>query len=353
MLQAVSDFDMARGPEPFDAEFDILEQMVRNSGGHPLSISTMQRDQAPGQWQRIIERAERANRDGVTIRLQVAPRAIGIMLGLNATFHPFMGFPSYKKICHLPLDRRVAQMRDPEFKKQLLTEKSEPVSGDGSAIPPLADLLLARIDQLAMRMYNLGEQPNYEPSPETCIYQQAKLRNCGVLEAIYDALLAEDGRALIYFPLYNFGKLNLDDVHTMLTHPLALPGLSDGGAHVGTICDASFPTFLLTHWGRDRSKGRLPLEKLVKMQAFDTARYIGLHDRGSVAPGQRADLNIIDYPNLRLGPPSIYADLPAGGKRLLQRAHGYVATLVGGQIIAQNGELTDARPGRLVRFGRA
>ncbi len=353
VLQAVSDFDMGRGPEPFDAEFDVLLAMVKNSGGHPLSISTMQRDQAPGQWQRIIERAEQANREGINIRLQVAARAIGVMLGLNATFHPFMGFPSYKRISQLPLAERVARMRDPEFKRQLLTEKSEPVSGDGSAIPPLADLLLAQIDMLAMRMYNLGEQPNYEPSPETCIYQKAQLAGCTVLEAIYDELLADDGSALIYFPLYNYGKLNLDDVHQMLTHPLALPGLSDGGAHVGTICDASFPTFLLTHWGRDRKKGRIPLEKLVKMQAFDTARYIGLTDRGSIAPGQRADINIIDHKNLRLGAPAMHADLPAGGKRLLQDAHGYVATLVNGEVIALNGRLTDARPGRLVRLGRS
>ncbi|MGB1277778.1 MAG: amidohydrolase family protein, partial [Nannocystaceae bacterium] len=207
-------------------------------------------------------------------------------------------------------------------------------------------------DKLAMRMYNLGEQPNYEPSPETCIYAHAQAKNCSALEAIYDALLAEDGHALIYFPLYNYGKLSLDDVHHMLTHPLALPGLSDGGAHVGTICDASFPTFLLTHWGRDRTRGRIPLEKLVKMQAFDTARYIGLRDRGALAPGQRADINIIDYPNLRLGAPSMHADLPAGGKRLLQQAHGYVATLVNGQIIADQGQITDARPGHLVRVGQ-
>ncbi len=165
-------------------------------------------------------------------------------------------------------------------------------------------------------------------------------------------MLEEDGEALLYFPVYNYNGMNLDVVHEMLTHPLALPGLSDGGAHVGTICDASFPTFLLTHWGRDRDHDRIALERLVKMQAFDTARYIGLNDRGAIAVGQRADVNIIDFERLRLRRPEMQRDLPAGGQRLMQRADGYVATLVDGEVVLQNGALTGARPGRLVRSGR-
>ena len=174
-----------------------------------------------------------------------------------------------------------------------------------------------------------------------------------VLGLIYDAMLEQDGEALLYFPVYNYTGMNLDAVHEMLTHPLALPGLSDGGAHVGTICDASFTTFLMTHWARDREHGRIPLERVIQMQAHDTARFLGLSDRGLLAPGRRADINIIDFDNLELLHPTMLKDLPAGGQRLMQYANGYVATLVNGEAIAKDGRLTGARPGRLVRAGRS
>ncbi|MCA9606063.1 MAG: amidohydrolase family protein, partial [Myxococcales bacterium] len=264
-------------------------------------------------------------------------------------FHPFMGFPSYKAISHLPLAERVAQMRDPAFRARVLGETSEKVAGDGSAIPPLADMLLAQIEMIAMRMFVLGEDPNYEPSLAESIGAKARGTGTPVLGAVYDALLEDDGRALIYFPLYNYQHGNLDELHTMLTHPAALPGLSDGGAHVGTICDASFPSFLLSHWGRDRPKGRIAVERLVQMQTHDTARFIGLTDRGAVQVGQRADLNVIDHASLELLHPVMQKDLPAGGQRLMQYAKGYVATMVAGEIIAKDGRLTGARPGRLVR----
>ena len=342
---------MFQGDDSFDGEFDLLERMVNAAGGHPLSISLMQRDHAPTQWEKVIARAEQLDASGTTVRLQVAPRAIGVMLGLEATFHPFMGFPSYKQISHLPLAERVSRMRDESFRATLLKEKSEPVSGDGSAIPPLADKLLANIDMVALRLFKLGAQPNYEPGLDESLYAAATEAGSDALGAVYDALLEHDGHELLYFPLYNYTQMNLDNVHTMLTHPLSLPGLSDGGAHVGTICDASFPTFLLTHWGRDRDRGRVPFEQLVKKQAFDTARYIGLTDRGAVAVGQKADVNIIDRAALALERPRLVADLPAGGKRLLQDARGYAATIVSGAVVVENGKLTGARPGRLVRAG--
>jgi N-acyl-D-aspartate/D-glutamate deacylase len=172
-----------------------------------------------------------------------------------------------------------------------------------------------------------------------------------VLGLIYDAMLEQDGEALLYFPVYNYTGMNLDAVHEMLTHPLALPGLSDGGAHVGTICDASFTTFLMTHWARDRARGHIPLERIIQMQAADTARFVGLKDRGLLKPGLRADLNIIDFDNLELLHPKMVKDLLAGGQRLMQHANGYVATLVCGEIIARDGKLAGARPGRLVRAG--
>ncbi|HEY5924236.1 MAG TPA: amidohydrolase family protein, partial [Kofleriaceae bacterium] len=172
------------------------------------------------------------------------------------------------------------------------------------------------------------------------------------LERIYDALLEDDGKALLYFPVYNYTGMNLDVVREMLVHPRSLVGLGDGGAHVGTICDASMPTFLLTHWARDRARG-IPLERVVQMQAHDTARFIGLRDRGTIEVGMRADLNIVDMSRLALLRPAMQRDLPAGGQRLVQRAQGYVATLVAGTTIAEHGELTGARPGHLVRMGVA
>ncbi|HMR08096.1 MAG TPA: amidohydrolase family protein [Polyangiaceae bacterium] len=352
VLQAVSDFDMAAGDEHFDAEFDVIEKMAEAADGHSLSISLMQRDASPKQWERIIERAERADARGLSMRLQVAPRAIGVMLGLEATFHPFMGFPSYKKIAHLPLAERVKALRDPELKRRLLAEKSEKVAGDGSPIPPLADQLLAQIDMVSLRLFDLGETPNYEPVVDDALYFRAQQQNVPPLEAIYDALLEQDGRALLYFPLYNYTEMSLDNVQRMLAHPLSLPGLSDGGAHVGTVCDASFSTFALMHWARDRKTGRFSLEHMVRRQSSDTAKYLGLTDRGVLAPGKKADINVIDFDNLGLLPPRMVRDLPAGGQRLLQKARGYRATFVSGHKIVADDELTGARPGRLVRGGR-
>jgi N-acyl-D-aspartate/D-glutamate deacylase len=353
VLQAVSDFNMGEGPDRFDGEYDLLERMAEAAGGHALSISLSQRDQEPGQWQRIIARAERASARGTTTRLQVAPRGIGVLLGLEATFHPFMGFPTYKAIARLPLGERVRRLREPEVRQRLLSERSERVAGDGSSVPPIADWLLSQIDRIAFRIFPLGERPAYEPTAGESLGAAARRRGVPALEAILDALLANEGRELLYFPIYNYAGMNLDVVGQMLTRPLALPGLSDGGAHVGTICDASFSTFLLSHWVRDRAAGKIALERAVQMMTSDTAAHLGLHDRGQLRVGLRADLNVIDLAALGVSRPRLAADLPGGGKRLLQDASGYRATLVGGVTIAENGQLTGERPGRLVRGGAA
>jgi N-acyl-D-aspartate/D-glutamate deacylase len=349
VLQAVSDFDMNQSSERFDAEFDVLERMAEASGGHALSISLSQRDGEPGQWRRILARASAADARGTRVRVQVGARGIGVLLGLEATFHPFVGFPSYKRIAHLSLAERVAALRTPGLRAQMLSEKSERIAGDGSAIPPLADQLLAQLDKLSMRIFRLGARPNYEPTFEDSLFAEGRRRGASPLEALYDAMLEDDGKQLFYFPIFNYLDMNLDNVHEMLTHPLALPGLSDGGAHVGTICDASFPTFLLTHWARDRARGRIPVERVVQMLTGDGAKFIGMRDRGEIAVGRRADLNVIDLPKLALHRPRLVADLPAGGKRLLQDADGYRATFVRGVAIAENGRLTGERPGRLAR----
>ncbi|MBA2540099.1 MAG: amidohydrolase family protein [Deltaproteobacteria bacterium] len=365
VLQAVSDFDMMQGPDRFDPEFDLLEAMAI-AAGRPLSISTMQRDHAPDQWKRIFDRVERATarhssripgEKGLDLRCQVGARAIGVLLGLEATFHPFVGHPSYKAIAHLPLADRVQRMRDPEVRARMLIEKPEPLAacnpgdaGKGTAIPPLADYFLANVNLVAMRLFRLS--CGYEPRLFDCIAGEASRAGTPVLAHIYDALLEDDGHNLLYFPLYNYTGMNLDVVRQMLLHPRALVGLSDAGAHVGTVCDASMPTFLLAHWARDRAHG-IPLERVVQMQARDTARFIGLRDRGTLELGMRADLNLVELDRVALGRPTLARDLPAGGRRLVQPASGYLATLVAGELVAERGALTGARPGRLVRMGRA
>jgi N-acyl-D-aspartate/D-glutamate deacylase len=353
VLQAVSDFDMERGRDRFDAEFEVLARMARASGGRPMSLSLIERDFDNTQWRRVVEKVEAENRAGARIRLQVGARGIGVLLGLEATFHPFIGFPSYKAVSQLPLAERVAKMKNPELKARILKEKSEKLAGDGSSVPPMVDRFIADIDFISMRMFRLGEHPNYEPPKEDSLFAESMRTGKPVFEVLYDAILENEGKELLYFPVYNYSGFNLDVVGEMLAHPLALPGLSDGGAHVGTVCDASFPTFMLTHWARDRKTGKLPLERVVQMLTHDTSRYIGLHDRGTVAVGQRADLNVIDFEKLALTRPRLVADLPAGGKRLLQDAMGYRATFVKGQATLRDGQLTGTRPGRLARIGDA
>ncbi|UTW58277.1 amidohydrolase family protein [Kordiimonas sp. SCSIO 12603] len=353
VLQAVNDFDLEREDAgAFDREFDLLEEFVDASGGRPFSISLMQRDFAPQQWHQIIDRVEKANDKGMNMRMQVAPRGIGVILGLQCTFHPFIGFPSYKKISHLSLEERVAIMRDPEFKAQLLNEKSEKMAGDGTPIPPLTDTLLAQIELIACKMFLLGENPDYEQSIENSIYKMAHNDGVPVLSKIYDLLLKNDGREFIYFPIYNYTDLNYKAVHQMMSHPKALLGLTDGGAHVGTVCDASFPTYLLCHWTRDRQQGpQIELPRAIQMLTADVADYAGFDDRGRLEVGKKANINVIDHANIRLYPPKMVQDLPAGGQRLLQDAKGYKATIVAGDVVVENDQLTGALPGRLVRLG--
>jgi len=282
----------------------------------------------------------------------VAPRGIGVMVGLECTFHPFMGFPSYKRIAHLPLEERVRLMKEPAFKARLLSEKSERMAGDGSAIPPLADRFLAAPELAARKLFELGQEPDYEQPPERSLYARAIAAGRHPIEFIYDTMLGDEGRALLYFPIYNYTEFSYANVLEMLSHPLAMAGLTDAGAHVGTICDASFPTYLLKYWTRERARGpRIELERAVAMLTGETAGHVGMKDRGLIAPGLKADLNVIDLERLGMEAPRIVRDLPAGGQRLLQPARGYLATLVSGRPVMENGVLTGERPGRLVRGG--
>jgi N-acyl-D-aspartate/D-glutamate deacylase len=333
VLQANSDFGD-------DHEWELLRRMAEASG-RPLSFSLIQVDHAPERWRDLLAAVDAANADGVVVRPQVGSRPIGIMLGLDATLHPFLTHPTYaKELARLPLPERAARMSQPEVRAAVLGEG--PDGGFG-----------AWLDRMLERTFELGDPPDYEPAPDTAIAARARAAGVSPYELVYDLLLGDGGQALLYHPFENYSHGSLDAVGEMLRSPHAISGLGDGGAHVGTICDASYPTYLLTHWTRDRTRGeRLPLPFVVRRQTMDTARAVGLTDRGVVAPGMRADLNVVDLEGLRLGPPRMVHDLPAGGKRLVQRVDGYRHTFVAGEETYADGEWTGATPGRLLRGPR-
>jgi N-acyl-D-aspartate/D-glutamate deacylase len=349
VLQIVNDFNLERPGDQFPDEFALVESFVR-AGGRPASISLMQRDFAPDQWKRILAEAERLNANGVDFRVQVAPRGIGVFNGLQCTMHPLMAQPAYQTIKDKPLDERVRIMRDPQFRARCLGERPVKLAGPGSSVPPIVDTLIAGIELVANKFYRLGETPNYDQGAAGSLGAEARRDGVSVMEKLYDVLLELDGRQLIYFPIYNYTEFSYDNVHRMLTHPNAMLGLSDGGAHVGTICDASFPAFLLSYWARDRADHRIPLARAIEMLSADAADYLSLADRGRLKVGLKADINVIDQDHLALKAPRMVKDLPAGGQRLLQDAIGFRSTLVAGREVLHNDQVTDERPGRLVRF---
>ena len=349
VVQMVSDYNLLKGPAEFEAEFDLVEAIAKASG-KSLSLTWLQRDPGGEQYLRIQDRVEKAVANGLPLYMQTGARGIGVLNGLDASFHPFMGFPSYKEVAHLPLAERAVALRDPARKARILSEKSERLAGDGSSIPPLVDILLAKIDMISGRMFPLETTLNYEPSVMESFLVRAKQKGVKPLDVIYDHLSAGNGEGLIYFPIFNYNEGNLDTVRKMLDHPRALSGLSDAGAHVGTVCDASFTTFMLTHWVQGREKDTLPLETVIEMLTQRNAKYLGLKDRGVLKVGMRADINAIDPQQLSVGMPQLVRDLPAGGKRFLQKAKGYVATWVAGELVQHKGEITSARPGHLVRM---
>lgn len=330
VLQLVSDF------ADVEAEFDLCRRMAAESG-RPLSFSLLQTPS--NTWRRQLELLREANDAGLPITAQVAPRAVGLMLGLQCTLHPFLTNPVYREIAELPLPERVAILADPAFKARVMAAER----------PADPDRTGGRLIQSLHRMYELSDPPNYEPDPSTSIARRADDEGRDALDLAYDLLLGDEGRAMLYLPILNYGDGNLDAAGEMLAHPHTVVGLADGGAHVGTICDASFPTTLLTHWGRDRERGRMELPFLIHRQTQATARTVGLLDRGVLAPGHRADINVIDFDALSAHPPVMRHDLPAGGKRLVQEADGYVATIVAGQVTYQHGTQTGSLPGRLIR----
>ena len=331
VMEMISDFD------DLDEEFSLLESMVR-SAGRPMSISLAQGISDHG-WRKVLGKIESASNAGLAMRGQVAPRPIGILLGLTTTLSPFTTRPSFSEVATLPMAERVAALTDPMRKARILEEPS----GHGF-------MRLFRLMDEGRKIWLMTDPPNYEPDPKDSLHAQATSRGLDPWSYVYDMLLQNQGKALLYTPFANYAENNLDCCRDMILHKDTVMGLGDGGAHVGTICDASFITSLLTHWGRDRTRGEgIDLPTLIKCQSSDTARAVDLTDRGTLEAGMRADVNIIDFDNLNVRLPEMVNDLPAGGARLQQRADGYQMTIVKGEPTYIEGQATDALPGRLVR----
>ncbi|MGO8872522.1 MAG: N-acyl-D-amino-acid deacylase family protein [Acidimicrobiales bacterium] len=308
----------------------------------PVTFALVQVDGAPGLWRELLDEAERAVAEGADLWPQVAGRGFGLLSGHFTTYCLLDQIPAYQslKAKDLPPDELVAALHTAEVRESIESWEPDPATAE-------------RMEQAFRTTFTLGSPPEYEPGPERSLVGVAAATGRTPLSVAYDAMLEDEGRGLLYVPILNYSDGDLEPAREMLLHPRSASGLGDGGAHCGVICDASQPTFMLTHWTRDRVRGeRLPLEWTVKKQTHDTARLYGLGDRGTIEVGALADLNLIDYDHLQLGNPEVVADLPAGGRRLLQGATGYVETIKSGVTTFADGKETGARPGTLLRGAR-
>lgn len=322
------------GYTPYEEQLPMMKRLAAVAG-RPLTYTHPQL----GQWREALKLLDEANQQpGVNIKAQLLPRPVGMMLGLSISAQPFCMTPSYLRIKDLPLAERVAEMRKPEVRRAILSE--EPTDPTNPLIG-----FVRRWD----RIFATGRTVNYEPPLDSSIAELARARGRTPGEVAYDELLKEGGKSLLMLTIGNYESGSLDWMEEMLGSGNVVLGLGDGGAHYGMICDASFTTFALSYWTRDRPRGRLPIEDVVYRLTREPAMLMGLEDRGLIAEGYRASLNVIDYDKLALHKPQVVADLPAGGKRLHQLADGYVATIVNGCVIARDGKATSARPGRLIR----
>ncbi|MBT5580813.1 MAG: amidohydrolase family protein [Acidimicrobiaceae bacterium] len=332
VFQLVSDF------VDREIEFQMLRDMCAISG-RPLSFTIIENQRSADFHTDLLNRIEQARADGLLITGQTPVRPIGILLGFECTLNPFLHNPVWAEVADLAPAERVTVLADPDRRQRLLD------ASGGADMTAVGGRLIEKYDM----MFEVGDSPNYEPDPGDTLARRAERMGITAPELALDLLCGNGGTAMVWMPFSNFGAGNLDTTRDLLIHPYTVPALSDGGAHVGTICDGSFPTTLLQHWGRDRAMGRIDVEFLIQRQCRDTARTVGLHDRGVLVPGYRADMNVIDFDRLRVHQPELAYDLPAGGRRLLQRADGYRHTLVAGIETYSDGDATGALPGRLVR----
>jgi len=335
--------------------FEIANEHVKNrvdvgwmkelasKTGQPVVFNLSQIDEDPTLYRELLDELEKAEAEGVELYAQSAGRAIGILMGWHGTAHPFALYPSWLMMQALPWEEKLQMLQDPSFKEKLLAET-------GVTVGPFETFVTTSFD----KMFVLGPDNDYEPVPESSIAARAEREGRDPRDLAFDELMKNDGTAMLYFPLFNYSTGSLDATYEMHAHERTRMGLSDGGAHCGAICDGGMPTFMLTHWARDRKRGpTLPLERIVKRQTSETAAFYGLNDRGVVGAGYLADLNVIDFEHLDVDAPQMVTDLPAGGRRLVQRARGYKATIKSGEIILRDGEITGALPGRLLRGHQA
>jgi N-acyl-D-aspartate/D-glutamate deacylase len=334
VIQLIADF------WEFEPEFELIRGMAEVSG-RPLSLTIEQDDRHPEIWGNVLDNISKAQDDGVNMRGQVPPRPTGVLQGLTASLNPFVLHEAWKPLRAAPLEEKLAALRDPEFVARLLAESD---AREWNTQDNLIHFLVRSFH----KMFPLGEVPDYEPDEADSVAAVAAREGRRPEEVVVDLLLAKDGHNLFYFPIMNYTHGSLEDVRSMMTHPHTLFGLSDAGAHCGALCDASFPTTTLVHWGRDRVRGEgLPLPWLIHGLTQKTARQVGMLDRGVLAPGYVADVNVIDFDALKLRAPEIVHDLPADGRRLIQRADGYRVTVKSGAVAFRDGEAVETAPARL------
>jgi N-acyl-D-aspartate/D-glutamate deacylase len=335
-----------------NSDFDDEEYELRwmrkqaKATGRPVWFLLTDRYTDPGRWRRLMKAVHAARAEGLSVTAQMAGRPIGVMMGIGTALNPFTVRPTYKQIESLPIEEQRRRLRDPEMRRAILAER--PSEAEVAKLAQFRQLVTTRFD----KFFTMGNPPDYEPGPEKSVGAIAARENRTPDEVAYDYML-EDGQYL-YFPVVNYVTGDHEPIREMLSDPACLLGLSDGGAHCTSIIDAGVPSYMLTHWGRDRSRGpKLPLEMLVRRQTSETANFFGLTDRGRLAPGLRADVNVIDFDGMRMQKPELIHDMPANGRRFVQRVTGYEATLVAGQPIFERGEHTGALPGKLVRAPRS
>ena len=351
ILQMISDF------EDLENDFALVRGMAQRSG-RPTTLSVMQFAHAPNRWRSLLEHIAAANRDGLNVTGQVIGRPIGVFLGLEVTFSPFAFCPTVLQMHRLSFEEKLHRFRDPLVKARILEEFAVPLEQRQAQIAQAFEGRTVDIHSMAKmltnfeRMFALGDPPQYAPARETSLACMARRAGKSAAEVAYEAMLAQDGRGLIYTPAANFAEGTLEAVREMLLHDNTILGLSDAGAHYGLVCDATIATYMVSHWARD-ARERIPLPIVVKALTQKGASLMGLSDRGQIAEGLRADINLIDFDKIRLHHPRVAYDLPAGGKRLTQDADGFVMTLVGGVPTYRHGEFTGALPGRLLRSGRS
>jgi N-acyl-D-aspartate/D-glutamate deacylase len=332
-MQVISDFD------DVDPEFDMLQRVTKRSG-RPMAITILQRDSKPDEWRHVMSRISDARAAGTSMLGQVLSRATGVLLGFEISQNPFFGRPSWDEIATLTLEEKLKVLHQPDFRARLLSETCD---------DPVLAYRLNRWD----RIFPLGDPPDYEPPYEASIAAIAEREGRDPQDVAYDLCLQKEGRAILYRPLSNYTSGDLSAVQDMIQHPDTIVSLGDGGAHVGILCDASAMTYMLTHWTRDRTRGdTVPLPWAIRRLTRDSAAAIGLNDRGLLRAGMKADINVIDYDQLQLGAPKVVYDLPSGGRRVIQKAHGFDATIVSGAPVFRHGEATGNLPGRLVRGAR-